>query len=107
MLVFYERFIEIKTIEDEVSSLEISEEEKNKLLFTAAEIFHHHTIETILNRLDEDSKKRFLEAAESNSDINMISLLKEKMSDYEKILKEKLTSVRDEIISEVRKVKND
>lgn len=105
MLVIYERFIEIKPLEEEINNLEISDIEKNNLLHMSAELFHHHTLEEILSRLDSEDKKRFLEAVHLNQEITMADILKEKINGYEEILKKKLTSVRDEIIKEIQAVK--
>lgn len=105
MLVFYERFIEIKPLEDEIEVLEITTKEKEHLYFLVAEILHQHTLEIILTRLPEDDRKTFLQVVSGGQEINLADLLKEKASDYENVLKEKLTKVRDEIIEEVRKVK--
>ena len=105
MLVFYERFIEIKSLEEEISTLEISEEEKNNLHFMAAEILHHHTLDTILDLLEGDEKREFLEAVEQNAEVRMAKILKDKITDYEKVLKDKLHQVRDDLIAEIKKVK--
>lgn len=105
MLVIYERFIEIKPLEDEINNLDIEESEKENLLFMSAEIFHHHTLQEILNRLAEVDKRRFLEAAHKNQEVAMAQILKDKVSDYEEILKKKLNQVRDEIIAEIRKAR--
>lgn len=107
MLVFYERFIEIKPLEVEIASLEISEEEKNNLHFMIAELLHHHTLETILDQLSEEDKQLFLEAVNQNQEMTIATLLKDKVKNYEKVLKDKLHQVRDDIIEEIRKIKND
>lgn len=107
MLVFYERFIEIKPLEEEIHSLEISEEEKENLKFLSAEIFHHHALEVVLDSLQEEDKKEFLKAVEGGTELNLAQLLKDKVTGYETVLKEKLEKVRDEIVAEIRKVKND
>lgn len=105
MLVIYERFIEIKPLEDEINNLEISAQEKTNLMHMSADLFHHHSLEEILSRLDESDKKKFLEAAQLNQELTMAEILKEKIADYEEILKKKLLAVRDEIINEIRTVK--
>jgi hypothetical protein len=105
MLVFYERFIEIKPLEDEIHDLQISDEEKENLKFMSAEIFHHHALETILDSLETEDRKKFLKAVESHEEMNLAQLLKDKIEDYEKILKDKLEKVRDDIIEEIKKVK--
>ena len=106
MLVFYERFIEIKPLEDEIHSLQISDEEKENLKFLSAEIFHHHALETILDALEENEKREFLKAVEGTTEINLAQLLKDKVTDYEKMLKDKLEKVRDEIVEEIKALKS-
>ncbi len=107
MLVFYERFIEIKPLEEEISTLAISEEEKNNLHFMIAEILHHHTLDTILDQLNEDDKKLFLQAVHQNEEMTIATILKDKITNYEKVLKEKLQQVQSEILEEIRRIKND
>ena len=106
MLVFYERFIEIKPLEEEIHALDITDEEKENLKFMTAEIFHHHALETILDSLEAGDRRAFLKAVETNSEISLAQILKDKVTDYEQILKTKLSQVRDEIVAEIRKARH-
>lgn len=105
MLVIYERFLEIKPLEDEIDKLGLTASDKENMLFTLTEIFHHHTLQEILTLLPEEDKRKFLAAAHQNQEVTMAQILKDKVTDYEEILRKKLTQVRDEIIEEIRAVK--
>jgi hypothetical protein len=106
MLVIYERFIEIRPIEEEIDLLEISAEEKDHLHFMVAEILHHHTLDVILEQLEEEDKKAFLKRVEESNEMNLVSFLKEKLGDYEDSLKNRLHQVRDDLVKEIKKVKD-
>lgn len=105
MLVFYERFIEIAPIEEEIEATQMSAEEKEQLRFLVAEILHQHTLETILDQLEEEDRRHFLKSLSENTQVNLADILKDKMSDYEQILKARLETVREDIVQEIRKVK--
>ena len=98
-------FFEKENIKSQLDSLDIQENEKEKLLQTAEDLLRLRFLHIILERLDEKDKELFLEQLAEGSPESTVSFLREKIEDIENILREHAKILENEILQDIRSLK--
>jgi hypothetical protein len=89
----------------ELQTLGISKDEQERLLKMADEIAEVRLIDLILERLEERDKELFLEQLQVGASEVFIEFLRDKISDIESILTEQASVLENEIIEDIRSLK--
>lgn len=89
----------------ELQTLNISKDEQEKLLKMADEIAEVRLIDLILERLEERDRELFLEQLQVGASEVFIEFLRDKIADIEILLTEASKVLEDEIIEDIRSLK--
>jgi len=105
MNILISAFFKKENIKSGLDSLDIQENEKEKLLQTAEDLLQLRFLHIILERLDEKDKELFLEQLDAGSAEGTVSFLREKIEGVENILREHAKILENEILQDIRSLK--
>lgn len=103
--IFYDHFLNIKEIVDELDNYELEIEEKEELTAIIDETFHHYTLDIILTNLPQERHQEFLSKFhQSPHNSQLLDFLKEVAeTDIEEAIKAEAEKIKKEIFEEIRK----
>jgi len=105
MSILTATFFKIDNIGLELDRLKFDRNEKEKLLKMANEVAEYRFIDLILEKLEEKDKELFLEQLHSGSQALFIEFLRERIENLEDILTSHAKILEDEILEDIRQLK--
>ena len=107
MSVLIEAFLQKQSILDELTTLDIFEEEKEKLMKTIGDIAELRLLQAILERLEEKDKELFMEQIHSGTPEIVTEFLRDRIENIEEMLLEYAKVLEQEILEDIRSLKED
>lgn len=105
MNILAEYFIKKENIVKELKHLDVNQNETDRILKLSEEIGTFKLLQIILERLEEEDKKLFLEHFYSGTPEAVTMFLREKIENVETILKEQSALLEQEILNDISKLK--
>ena len=105
MSMIIEAFFNKDNIIVELNTLDISEDEKEKLLKMADELAEYRFLNAILDKLDEKDKEIFLDYTHGGTPEVLAEFLHDKIVGIEEILTEHARNLEYEILEDIRSLK--
>lgn len=105
MKYFYSHIIEIDTLLSDLSELDITSEEKEKLENLIHSSAHHAVVDSLLSSLPIEAKKEFVTHLNTSSHENIFDFLKKNVENVEDIIKNAAHTIRDEFHADVKALK--
>jgi hypothetical protein len=102
MSILIETFFKKENIMSELDTLDIHDEEREKLLKTADEIAELRFLHAILDRLEERDKELFLEQVHGGTSEILAEFLREKIENVEELLLKYADELEGEILKDIR-----
>lgn len=107
MSLLVKHFVKEPKILVQITSLEISEAEKQKLTESIILLYHQQLLNKFLEKLDETSKKAFLELHLSASHEETISFLQEKIDGIENIVERAIEEIDNKIAQDLESLRGE
>lgn len=104
-LHFYSHLIEIESLIVELDSLELSDKEKKHLASLVDSNLHQTILHAILDELNENEKKIFLEHLNNREHDKLWKLLNERIDGVEDKIKDAAEKLKTELKKDIRKAK--
>ncbi len=101
MSILIETFFKKENIRSELETLDIQEEEREKLLKMADELAELRFLHIILERLEETDKELFLDQLHGAAPEVLAEFLREKIENIEEVLKEHAELLEREILEDI------
>jgi hypothetical protein len=103
--VFYDHLLPHQEISEFLDKYPLDSEEKAELLALVDELFHHHTLNVILNHLPQEHHQTFvMNFHQAPFDSQLMAFLKSQISaDIEQAIKTQAERVKKEILTEIKK----
>ena len=105
--VFYSHLISFDDLSADLSTLEISEDEKKHLLEIASSSVHYELINTALSNLPKEHKKDFLLHIHNEDHDKAWNLLRDKTEGIEEKLKKTAKILKEEFKKDIKNLKED
>lgn len=102
---FYAHLIETTDIVLELGELDLTPEERIHLLSLVEANIHSSVINTVLSTLDEENKKIFLKNLTQADHMKTLEHLKQKSSDIEDKIERTISSLKKELLKDLKKAK--
>lgn len=103
---FYSHIIDTDEIHQELSVLELEDEEKNELVVIMESSIHHLVMDTVLSELSEDEKKVFLLHVHKKEHENTWQFLKAKIHAVEDKIRSAVQSLVHELKGDIHEAKS-
>ncbi|MBP6913744.1 MAG: hypothetical protein KBC00_03985 [Candidatus Levybacteria bacterium] len=102
---YYSHLIEIEVIEQELSALELSSEEKEKLLLHVHSSIEYRVLDVILTELPEEQKKTFLLHMQKEKHDEIWEHLQKHTQEIEDKIKNASKKLMDEFVEDITMIK--
>ena len=106
MSILIEGYFKKEKILVELDALDLKRRERNEILKMADELAELRLLDSILERLEAKDKELFLEQMHGGSAAVIAQFLREKISNIEEILSERARGLEDEIVEDIRSLRN-
>lgn len=97
MIILYEHFANKENIEAKLAELNLAEHEKEHLLDMLVKIYQQHLLTGILELLETDDRKIFLEKFYFSTEVEIIQFLRDRIE----LLNEKISKLVNDLEMEV------
>jgi len=87
-----------------INDLELSEEEKSKLIELTTLLYHQKLLNKFLDRLEQEDKKIFMEKILVESQESSLDFLHEKIEDIEKVVEEAIFEIEEKLMKEIKSI---
>lgn len=102
---FYAHLIETTDIVLELGELDLTPQERVHLLSLIEANIHSSVINTVLSTLDEENKKIFLSNLMQSDHMKTLEHLKQKSGDIEDRIERTISSLKKELLKDLKKAK--
>lgn len=104
---FYNHLVEYESVTIKISELDASADEKKHLEALAEANLHHTILDTVLNELSDEDKRKFLEHVSSGEHDKLWTHLKDKVEDIEEKIKKSADSFTKELHKDIEDAKKE
>lgn len=106
MKIFYQKYIKIDGLLEDLDGLELSQEEKNHLTTLIDDSLFHTVLDLILNNLNTEDKKLFLKLiADNKSHEELVGFLQGKVDNIDDQIEKATTALVSQLHKDVKKQK--
>lgn len=102
---FYSHLVTFESLHVEFDQLELSDEQKERLLELAHSTTHHAVLDVVLSELSEEDKFAFLTLVEENNHEKIWGHLKERIADIEKKIVTTVEELKEQFHHDINEVK--
>jgi len=102
---FYSHLVDLRSIEDELASLDLTKQEKKELLEIAHMNLHGTILDAILSELNEKDKRHFLTLVANGEDEKIWEHLNAKVEKLEEKIRDASEQIKKELKKDIAKVK--
>lgn len=101
--LFYDHLIEFEEIEIELTNLKLAGQEKEEIHTLVEETIHYRVARRILDYLPVEHHQEFLERFhEAPYHEDLLTFLKEKVENIEELIKEEISTLKKELLADLK-----
>lgn len=102
---FYSHLIEIDTIHNSLTDLNLEVHEKRELIIIVESSIHHVVMDTVLSELSEHDKKIFLGHVVSQEHEKVWDLIANKVQDVENKIRKAVDNLKEKLHEDIKETK--
>ncbi|OGK29722.1 hypothetical protein A3B02_02045 [Candidatus Roizmanbacteria bacterium RIFCSPLOWO2_01_FULL_42_14] len=100
---FYSHIVRLEDVHQELTLLDISDEEKKHLLLVFESTMHHIVVDVVLTHLPDEHKKPFIHHVSKENHDGAWSIIKEHIQEPEQKIREAVEALKQELLADIQK----